>query len=114
MRLLTCLHHGLWSAPITGDLVSLNQNAARLLSTTGATIAGVGFGVVFAEALTAVGTAALVVGLAAHGVGMIASREAPAPAGQSRARWETIAYWLCWLLIAGLIGYLAGDAVGVW
>ena len=83
------------------------QNAAMLLSTTGAAIAGAGFGLLFSRLLQPYGAAILSVGIIAHLVGMIARRRAQTSQGYLRARWETTSYWICWGLIVLLLGYIA-------
>jgi hypothetical protein len=85
---------------------SRRQNAAMLLSTTGAAIAGAGFGLLFSRLLQPYGAAILVVGIIAHLVGMVSKRRAQQSQGYVRARWENAAYWLCWGLILLLLGYI--------
>ena len=87
------------------------QNAAMLLSTTGAAIAGVGFGILFGERLLSYGAAILAVGLVAHLVGMISNRRSQEAVGYVQATWETVAYWLCWALIVALVGYIAIEVI---
>lgn len=88
------------------------QNAAMLLSTTGAAVAGAGFGILFGERLLPYGAAILAVGLFAHLVGMISNRRSQQSEGYVRATWEIVAYWLCWVLIVALLGYIAIELIG--
>ena len=83
------------------------ENAAMLLSTTGAAIAGAGFGLLFSRLLQPYGGAILIVGIVAHLVGMISRRRAQASQDYVRAGWEVAAYWVCWGLIILLLGYVA-------
>ena len=83
------------------------ENAAMLLSTTGATIAGAGFGLLFLWLLQPYGAAILIVGVVAHLIGMISKRRAQASQDYVRAGWEIASYWICWSLIVLLIGYIA-------
>lgn len=87
------------------------QNAAMLLSTTGAAVAGIGFGIIFGERLLPYGAAILAVGLVAHLVGMVSNRRAQQADGYVQAIWEIVAYWLCWVLIVVLVGYIAIELI---
>lgn len=88
------------------DHIDRRQNAAMLLSTTGAAIAGAGFGLLFSRLLQPYGGAVLIVGVVAHLVGMISRRRAQASQGYVRAGWEIASYWICWGLIILLLGYI--------
>jgi hypothetical protein len=83
------------------------DNAAMLLSTTGAAIAGAGFGLLFSWLLQPYGAAILIVGLVAHLSGMISRRRALASQDYVPAGWEIASYWICWGLIVLLLGYIA-------
>ena len=84
-----------------------HRNAALLLSVTGAAVAGIGAGGLLGEALRPIAAAILIVGIAAHLVGMIGSRRAQLSTGYQFKWWEVGAYWLCWALIAAITAYLA-------
>lgn len=88
--------------------------ADRLLATTGAALAGVGIGALFADRIGSLGLVVLATGLIAHGVGMVRHRQAQDSTGYRQASWEIAAYWICWVLIAALIFYVASDALGTW
>lgn len=88
------------------DLVAARRvKAIHTLSTVGAGVAGIGLGALFAEALQAAAPALLIVGLAAHLVGMTGRRRLDA--ARPAAWWETGLYWGCWALIAALGAWLA-------
>ena len=82
-------------------------NAAMLLSTTGAAIAGAGLGLLFSGLLQSYGGMILIVGIVAHLGGMIIRRRAEASRDYARAGWEIASYWVCWVLIILLLGYIA-------
>jgi drug/metabolite transporter (DMT)-like permease len=87
------------------------RNAAQLLSTTGAAVAGIGVGALFGEILQPFAVAILVVGLVAHVAGMIGSRRAQRAEGYRRSPLELAFYWLCWALIAILAVYILVQAL---
>ena len=87
--------------------VDQKRNAALLLSVTGAAVAGIGAGALLGDALRPIAAAMLIVGIAAHLVGMIGNRRAQSSTGYQFKWWEAAAYWLCWALIAAIIVYLA-------
>ena len=89
------------------DDIGRREDDAMLLSTTGAAIAGAGFGLLFSRLLQPYGGAILIVGIVAHLVGMISRRRAEASQGYVRAGWEIASYWICWSLIVLLLGYIA-------
>lgn len=90
------------------------RDAAALLSTTGAAVAGAGVGALLSSALERIATPLLIVGIAAHLGGMVGSRRLQAGGGSKPPRWATAAYWLCWALIAALVLYAAASALQVW
>lgn len=87
------------------------ENAAALLSTTGAALGGIGIGVLLGEELGRVGLPALVIGLFVHIIGMMGKRRVQAGGGYEFSRLETSAYWLCWFLIAIVLGYAAATGM---
>jgi membrane-bound ClpP family serine protease len=89
------------------DHIDRRETAAMLLSTTGAAIAGAGFGLIFSRLLQPYGAAVLIVGIVAHLVGMISRRRAQSSQNYVRAAWEVASYWICWSLIILLLGYIA-------
>ena len=87
--------------------VDQKRNAALMLSVTGAAVAGIGAGALLGDALRPIAAAILIVGIAAHLVGMIGNRRAQSSMGYQFKWWEVGAYWLCWALIAAITAYLA-------
>ena len=79
-----------------------SQNAAALLSAVGAGVAGAGVGVLFAGALARYALWLLGLGVLAHVVGMIGKRRAERRRSYRAAPWEQVAYWSCWVALAGL------------
>ncbi len=96
---------------IVDDTAMRQQNAAMLLSTTGAALGGVGVGVLLSDFLGGLGIAILLIGLLAHGVGMLGRRRAQRAQGHDYSRAELGAYWLCWVLIAIVLVYVAARVV---
>lgn len=93
------------------DTAMRQQNAAMLLSTTGAAFGGVGVGVLLSDFLSDLGIAILFIGLLAHGVGMLGRRRAQRAQGHDYSLAELGAYWLCWVLIAIVLAYVAARLV---
>ena len=87
------------------------ENAAMLLSTTGAAVSGAGVALLLGTALGRFGPIILGVGLIAHIVGMIARRRLQQAEGYVPAPWENATYWLCWALIVLLIGYISMELI---
>ena len=77
---------------------------AELTSGIGALVLGVGLGAMFPRWFTpAAGLIAL--GASAHGFGMWDKHRLERQ-DVSRGPWVTALYWICWLLLAGLIVFL--------
>lgn len=90
------------SLPADSAGTERSLNAAILLSTIGAGVAGIGLGVLGAGFLMSVAIPILVIGLAAHLVGMAGRRRIQSAQLYRPAAWEQWAYWGCWAAIAGL------------
>lgn len=90
------------SLPAETALTERSLNAATLLSTVGAGVAGIGLGIFVAGFLRSVAIPILVIGLAAHLVGMAGRRRIQSAQLYRPAAWEQWAYWGCWAAIAGL------------
>ena len=106
---------GLGRSAVTlpGEPAQRQRNAALLLSTTGAAVAGAGLGALFGETLQPIAVLVLAVGIAAHLVGMVRSRGIQRRAGYRYTRWEIAAYWLCWALILMLLALVAALLAGI-
>lgn len=76
-----------------------------LLSITGAAIAGAAVGAWLAAQLRPWAGVVLLVGLAAHAVGMSARHRIDRVEGPLPGVWQGL-YILCWLAIAGVVGAL--------
>lgn len=92
----------------TGKLSSefqRQQNAAVLLSSVGAAIAGAGVGMMAVSSPVSLKWAVLVVGVVAHLAGMVGRRRVQHAQNYQFARWEHIGYWACWIAIVAVAGY---------
>lgn len=78
---------------------------AEILSTSGAAIAGAGGALLLERWLSSVALPLLVVGVLAHGIGMLLRRRLELRDLVQRAAWEEPVYWLCWLILAGILAY---------
>lgn len=79
---------------------------AELTSALGAGILGLGIGVLGADYLHGVGLPTLVLGLLLHAWGMADKHRLEAQAGVPDVWWSTVLYWICWVLLAGLVAYV--------
>lgn len=79
----------------------------ELLGGLGAGVLGAGIGVLFAAWLSPYAIAILAVGGAAHGWAMFAKKRIERGSGVEQPRWEIVAYWTCWLMLAGLFVFIA-------
>ena len=78
---------------------------AELLSTSGAAIAGAGAALLLERWLSQAALPLLVAGVLAHGMGMLLRRRFEQRALVQRIAWEEPVYWLCWLILAGILAY---------
>ena len=69
------------------------------LSALGAGVAGVGLGALIASPLAPIAWPIMIGGLAIHLFGMVGRHRSQIQAGKPPTRWETVAYWLCWIAI---------------
>jgi hypothetical protein len=79
---------------------------ADLTSGVGALVLGVGLGALFAAC---VGPAAVVVtlaGVAVHAFGMWDKHRLEAPTPTDRSPLVLALYWVCWLMLAGILVFL--------
>ena len=79
---------------------------AELTSGIGALVLGVGVGSLFDRWFAPVSTAILISGVVLHGFGMWDKHRLESGATGTIDRWVAALYWLCWLLLAGLLGLL--------
>ena len=78
------------------------EHAATLLSSLGAGVAGIGLGAFSASPLAGIALPILIVGLAAHLIGIAAARRHRAVKGYRPLPWEQALYWGCRAAIAGV------------
>lgn len=78
---------------------------AEILSVSGAAVAGAGAALLLERWLSAVAMPLLVVGVLAHGLGMLLRRRLEQRTLVPRAAWEEPVYWLCWVILAGILAY---------
>ena len=77
---------------------------ADLMSALGAGVVGAGLGAMLANWLAAFAVAAVLIGIAVHGWGMFERRRLEDISGEPRATWEQVLYWICWFVLAMLVG----------
>ena len=78
---------------------------AEILSITGAAILGAGLALIAEQWLSPVAIPLLILGVLAHGLGMFQRRRLEKHAGVARSAWEGPAYWLCWIVLGGILLY---------
>lgn len=78
---------------------------AELLSSFGAGILGAGIGLLLANALAGYAPMILLLGLAAHSIGMFKKHQLE-QGRYVRVWWVDSLYWLCWLALAVLLLFI--------
>jgi hypothetical protein len=78
---------------------------AELTSSVGAGVLGFGLGVLLGRWFPISGIPVLVVGLGLHTWGMLDKHRLESGV-VVESWWSKAAYWVCWILLAGLIGVL--------
>lgn len=84
---------------------------ARLTSTLGTGVAGVGLGVMLARWLNDSGLVILLVGALVHAWGMFDGMRLERQADLPRPSWSVGLYWLCWALLAAVFFYVSSTIV---
>jgi hypothetical protein len=79
---------------------------AELTSGIGAPILGVGFGVLFSQWFASAAGFITAASAVVHGVGLWDKHRLEAPENAENGRWVIALYWICWLLLAGLVVFL--------
>lgn len=92
-----------------GDTSRLKQ--LELLGGIGAGILGAGAALLFAKWLVPYAVPVLVAGLMTHGRAMYAKARLERKAHEARPWWATAAEWVCWIMIAALIFYIAWSRI---
>jgi len=94
-------------APST--LLERRRNAAILLSSVGAGLAGIGLGMMAGPSLSRLKWVVLGIGIFVPLAGMVGRRRLQRDQGYPLARWEQLGYWLCWAAIIVLAAYVATE-----
>ncbi len=79
---------------------------AELLSTVGAAVLGGGIALILQEWLLGFAIPIMIIGLLVHSWGMFDKHRIERDADVRRASWENYLYWLCWVVLALLSGYV--------
>lgn len=83
------------------------ETRINLLGSLGAGVLGAGLALLFADVLRGFGIPALLVGMAIHGWSMYAKGSADRATGTVKPRRSVVMEWICWVLMAGLLAYVA-------
>jgi flagellar biosynthesis protein FlhB len=91
-----------------------NENKSRvkraeLLSGVGAVVLGIGLGVLLSSFLKPYALPVLITGLVMHALGMFMMHKFENESTTVRLWWAEILYWLCWIILLGIIIYVAVD-----
>jgi hypothetical protein len=79
---------------------------AELTSGVGALVLGVGLGALFATWIAPAAVLITVAGVGLHAFGMWDKHRLEANANVQTGRWILALYWVCWLLLAGIVLFL--------
>src|SRR5262245_66678273 len=78
--------------------------SAELLSAAGALALGVGLGAMLSSSIGRAAIPILVVGIASHSWGMLQKHRLEQRQGEAgNLWWEAALYWVCWIMLAGLL-----------
>lgn len=91
-----------------------NENKSRvkraeLLSGVGAVVLGIGLGVLLSNFMKPYALLVLITGLVMHALGMFMKHKFENESTTVRLWWAEILYWLCWIILLGIIIYVAVD-----
>jgi hypothetical protein len=78
---------------------------AELTSGVGALVLGIGLGALFASWLAPAAGLITVTGVLLHAFGMWDKHRLEDRGGTENPRWVVMAYWVCWLLLAGVLAF---------
>ena len=78
---------------------------AELAGGVGAGALGMGLGVLLASYLRGAGALLLLAGAALHASGMWDKHRIERSAHVRRLWWETLLYWVCWIVLTGVLVY---------
>lgn len=82
---------------------------AELTSTVGAGVLGVGIGILLASVARGLVLPLIAIGLVLHLWGMIDKHRMEG--GTPQPTWSVATYWLCWIALVGLVGYVVWGAL---
>lgn len=86
---------------------SPRRRLAESTSVIGAGVLGAGIALLFATSLAPYAVPLFVVGILLHAWGMFDRSRLDRAVGASTPRWATVLYWVCWLSLLALTGYIA-------
>lgn len=79
------------------------QKVAELTSGVGALVLGVGLGALYSEWFAPAAGVIALVGIIAHAFGMWDKHRLEGQANAPREAWVTALYWICWVMLAGIV-----------
>jgi hypothetical protein len=79
---------------------------AELTSGVGALVLGVGLGALFPQLFAPAAGVIALAGVVAHAFGMWDKHRLAGRAHAQSEQWVTVFYWVCWLLLAGVVAFL--------
>jgi hypothetical protein len=79
---------------------------AELTSGIGALVLGIGLGGLFAPWIAPAAGVVVLAGVITHAFGMWDKHRLEAQTGSEGDRWVVALYWICWLLLVGLVAFL--------
>jgi hypothetical protein len=80
------------------------EKQAELASSAGAGVLGAGLGALFAAHAGRFAPVLIAIGVAMHGWGMLERRRLQS--GLALPAWANVLYWLCWIGLAALVGWI--------
>ena len=88
------------------DSKSRRIKKAEILGGVGAVILGMGIGSFFSSLLGTSALVLLIVGLAAHALGMFEKHRVENESAARRVWWSELLYWMCWTAMLILFAYI--------
>ena len=79
---------------------------AELTSSAGALVLGVGLGALFPQWFASAAGSIALAGVIAHAFGMWDKHRLEGKVSPASEPWVTTVYWICWLLLAGVVAFL--------
>lgn len=91
----------------SGPAWTRRETIETTLSAFGAGFVGLGVGLVLGVRSPTYGWPILLVGVAAHALGMVFLHRRRRGRGDQQPAWLEYAYWLCWVVLVAVIGLVA-------